>query len=128
MKKRTTENTLKFVFGGLLLALASSAQAEGIDKISTTSKATEETHSTISTVAVLKHNKRLLDNTTIGKDLKASGQQRVRNLYKRAYDIFLAAADAYESGLEKMARDLSHKSISIFYAADKAHYNLTKNF
>ena len=128
MKTRTTEISIKLVFGALLLALAFSAQAEGFNKITAAPTATEETHTTISTVAVLKHNKRLLDNTTIGKNLQTSEKQRVRNLYKRAYNIFLAAADAYESGLEKMAKELSHKSISIFYAADKAHYNIVKNF
>ena len=127
MKKRPTENSIKFTFGSLIFALAFSAQAEEFNQI-TTPSAAEETHATISTVAVLKHNKRLLDNTTIGKNLQTSDKQRVRNLYKRAYNIFLAAADAYESGLEKMAKELSHKSISIFYAADKAHYNIVKNF
>ena len=127
MKKRSTENSIKFTFGSLILALAFSAQAEEFNQI-TTPAAAKETHTTISTVAVLKHNKRLLDNTTIGKNLQTSEKQHVRNLYKRAYDIFLTAADAYESGLEKMAKELSHKSISIFYAADKAHYNIVKNF
>jgi len=127
MKKRPTKNSIKFTFGGLIFALAFSAQAEELNQV-TTPSAAEETHATISTVAVLKHNKRLLDNTTIGKDLQTSDKQRVRNLYKRAYDIYLAAADAYESGLKKMAKDLSHKSISLFYAADKAHYSIAKNF
>lgn len=126
MKTRTTEISIKLVFGALLLSLAFSAQAES--KITAAPTAAEETIATISTVAVLKHNKRLLDSTTIGKDLKASDKQRVRDLYKRSYDVFLAAADAYNSGLEKMAKNLSHESITIFYAADKAHYSLAKNF
>ncbi len=121
-----TKNLIKFVFGAFCLVFALSTQADGVDKV--TIAPTEQTHAMISAGSVLQHNKHLLDNTTIGKDLKTSPTQRVKNLYKMAYNFFIEATDAHKSGQERKAKELAHKSINIFYAADKAHYNLAKHY
>jgi hypothetical protein len=107
-----------------LLVSASTIQAAA--KI--TIAPTEQTHAMISAGSVLQHNKHLLHNTTIGEGLKISSTQRVKDLYKMAHDFFLEATDAHKSGLERKAKELAHKSISFFYEADKAHYNLSKRY
>jgi hypothetical protein len=123
MKTLIQKYSLQSVVIMFLLVSASTIQAEQI-----TIAPTEQTHAMISAGSVLQHNKHLLNNTTIGEDLKASSTQRVKSLYKMAHDFFLEATDAHRSGLERKAKELAHKSISFFYAADKAHYNLSKHY
>ena len=105
-----------------LLISASTTQAGNI-----TIAPTEQTNGMISAGAMLQHSKHLLYNTTIGEGIKSSREQRVKELYQKAYDLFLKASEAHNSGQENRAMELAHQSIRTFYAADKAHYGLTSS-
>ena len=123
MKTLIHKYSLPSVTFMLLLVSAPTIQAANV-----TIAPTEQTHAMISAGSVLQHSKHLLHNTTISEGLKTSSAQRVKSLYKMAHNLFLEATDAHNSGLEGKAKELAHKSISFFYAADKAHYDLAKQY
>jgi len=106
-----------------LLISVSTTQAGNI-----TIAPTEQTNGMISAGTVLQHSKHLLHNTTIGEGIKSSREQRVKELYEMAHNLFLKASEAHESGQEDRAMELAHRSIKLFYDADKAHYALSRSY
>ena len=82
----------------------------------------------ISAGSVLQHSKHLLHKTTLGEGVKSSRDQRVKELYQMAHELFLKASEAHQSGQEDKAKELAQKSIRTFYDADKAHYGLTSSY
>jgi Skp family chaperone for outer membrane proteins len=106
-----------------LLISASTTQAGNI-----TIAPKEQTIAMISAGTVLQHSKHLLHNTTIGEGIKSSREQRAKELYKMAHELFLKASEAHESGQEDKAKELAHKSIRTFYAADLAHHGLPGSY
>lgn len=106
-----------------LLISVSTTQAGSI-----TIAPTEQTNGMISAGTVLQHSKHLLHNTTIGEAIKSSREQRVKELYEMAHNLFLKASEAHESGQEDKAMEHAHRSIKLFYDADKAHYGLSRSY
>ena len=123
MRTLIQKYTLQTVIFMFLLISASSTQAGNI-----AIAPTEQTSAMISAGAVLQHSKHLLHNTTLGEGVKYSRDQRVKELYQMAHELFLKASEAHQSGQEDKAMELAQKSIRTFYDADKAHYGLTSSY
>jgi len=68
---------------------------------------------------VLTHNQRLIEYTTIGKNLKESDNPRVIKLYNSAKLSLLVAKDSLKEGDIESARKFSLKSIRTIYIADE---------
>ena len=78
----------------------------------------------LSASTVIEHNDRLLTNTSIGKAIKRSTDNKARQLYEAAQRLFNQATQALSEGQEEMAKNLAYKSIGYFYQSDKAHHGL----
>lgn len=74
----------------------------------------------VSTSDLLLHNRHLLYNTTIGKNLSKSKLISVQRLYKKAHFQYLEARLKNGTGESIKARQLAYSSISTFYTADIA--------
>ena len=120
MKSPTAKHSIKLGIVGVLFTLTFGAN---------TVLANQDTqpHSTISAWAVLEHNSRLIEGTTIGANLKTSSNKDVVSLYKMANDLFREAQKAHQSGNEATAKKLAVQSINTIYTADRVHYNLKSN-
>lgn len=72
----------------------------------------------------LSHNQRLLDETTIGNDLKTTTNATAEALLEEARVALRSARIAYKAKRFETAKDFSLVSIHAIYAADRAHYGL----
>jgi len=80
--------------------------------------------SEVSAIEWVEHNRRLLNETTIGKDLAASDDQRVVTLYKQATKLLHKAQERYINGQFESAILASRASLEAIYHADRIMYDL----
>jgi len=110
-----------------LFIVAANAQAEMYNTMYGNSVSNKIDRSMLSAGAVLVHNQRLLDQSTIGYTLKTTTNSQAKDLLAQARKLFIKAVTAYHSGEEEFAKDLAYESISTFYKSDKIHYELNEN-
>jgi hypothetical protein len=115
---------LTLLFVSLLITTAD-VRTEEFNKSNTGSLYSQIENSIVSTWAVLEHNRRLLDGTTIGDVLKKTTNSQARHHYTQARWLYDKAIITYQSGQEELARDLAFQSIHAIYKSDRLHYNLT---
>lgn len=78
----------------------------------------------VGTVDWLEHNQRLLNETTIGKDLAKSDDAKVVYLFEQATKLLVKARAKYEAGQLEDAKVFSKASVQAIYAADRIMYNI----
>jgi len=78
----------------------------------------------VSAIEWVDHNQRLLNETTIGKELAASDDQRVVYLYKQATKLLHKAQERYINGHYDAAILASRASLEAIYHADRIMYDL----
>jgi len=78
----------------------------------------------VSAIEWVDHNQRLLNETTIGKDLAASDDQIVIYLYKQATKLLHKAQERYINGEYESAILASRASLEAIYHADRIMYDL----
>jgi len=127
MKNTTQKTPLLILLFSSLLIVAANAQAEMDDIMYSNSVSNEIDRSMLSAMAILEHNQRLMEQTTIGDTLKTTTNSRAQDLLTQARVLFKKAITAYHSGEEELAKDLAFESITTIYESDKHHYELTEN-
>lgn len=118
------ERWLLILICNLFITAVDSTHAETSVAIGNVQKSENAAPYMYTTWAILQHNERLLNGTTIGEALKASTNQEAIRLFNDAQNLFKEASEAHQSGKNVLAKELSLRSIITFYKSDRIHYNL----
>ena len=126
--KNTAESGALLVLSFATLLLSSTGViAELENNIVTDTLYIQPHNSSIPASTILKHNSRLLYETTIGTTLIKTTNSHAKELHKKAVIFNEKAIDAYRNGEQKLAKWYATQSIRIIYNADRQHYNFTTN-
>ena len=127
MKNTAKKTSLLILLFSSLFIVAANTQAEMYNTMNSHSVSNQIDRSMLSALAVLEHNQRLMEQTTIGDSLKMTTNSQAKDLLTQARVLFKKAITAYHLGQEDLAKDLAFESISTIYKSDKHHYGLTEN-
>ena len=127
MKKIAQKTPLLILLFSSLFLVTGNAQADTYNTMYGDSVSNNIDRSMLSAEAVLVHNQRLLEYSTLGSALEMSTNSQAKDLLAQSRKLFIEAVTAYRSGEEELAKDLAFQSINTFYKSDKIHYQMYGN-
>jgi len=127
MKNTAQKTSLLILLFSSLFLVTGNAQADTYNNMYGNSVSNNIDRSMLSAGAVLVHNQRLLEYSTLEYSLKTTTNSQAKDLLAQARKLFIKAVTAYRAGEEDLAKELAFESINTFYESDKHHYELNGN-